>query len=268
MQNLEPIAIIGISCEFAGDIHSPADFWQSLKESRDLSSDIPEERMNLKGGSIAHMLNKDANGDFEKNLICRGCFLSSSQFDTFDPTFFGVSDGEAAAMDPCHRLLMLKFVHLLDDAGYTADRIGGSRTSVHIAQFSADHVISTMRLHPEQLSRFHGSNTILYNASARLSYHFDLRGPNLSMDVACSGSLQAVHLAVQTLRTGEADMAVCGGVNSIYAPENIVQGSMIGAISTDGKSRAFSADAAGYAKGKLIAFQCQLPIASRFVPNF
>ena len=111
-------------------------------------------------------------------------------------------------------------------------------------------------------------NAIVYNASSRLSYHFDLRISNLTMDVACSGSMQAIHLAVQTLRIGEADMAVCGGVNSIYTPENIHQGSMIGAISTDGRSRAFSADASGYAKGKFIAFQCQLSIASRFGFNF
>ena len=102
------------------------------------------------------MLNKDSNGDFEKSIIRRGCFLSNSQFDTFDANFFGLSDGETGGMDPCHRLLMLKFVHLLDDAGYTMDRIRGSRTSVHIAQFSADHLVTTTRLRPEQRSRFHG----------------------------------------------------------------------------------------------------------------
>ncbi|UJR34435.1 hypothetical protein I4U23_021842 [Adineta vaga] len=250
MNSLEPIALVGISCEFAGDIHSPVDFWQSLQESRDLSSDVREECMNLKSAFLAHMLNQDNNGNFEKKFIRRGYFLSTSQWDTFEPSFFGLSDGETGTIDPCHRLLMLKFVHLLEDAGYTMEKMRGSQTSVHIAQFSGDHSVTLSRLKPEQRSRFHGPNTLLYNAAARLSYHFDLRGPNLSMDVACSGSLQALHLAVQALRAGEADMAVCGGVNSVYTPENLLHASILGAMSPEGRSRSFSADANGYAKGE------------------
>lgn len=251
MYNLEPIALIGISCEFAGDIHSPADFWCSLQESRDLNSEIPKERMNGETGYLAHMMNQDTNGEFKKSLVKRGYFLSNCMWDTFEPNFFGLCDGEAATVDPCHRLLMLKFVHLLEDAGYTRERVQGSLTSVHIAQFSGEHSITTMRLKPEQRSRFHGPNTLLYNASSRLAYHYDLRGPNLTMDVACSGSLQALHLAVQSLRIGEADMAVCGGVNAIYTAETILQASTIGAISPEGKSRSFSFDANGYGKGRM-----------------
>ena len=128
--------------------------------------------------------------------------------------------------------------------------MNGSRTSVHIGKFSTDHAITSFRMQPEHRSRFHGPNSLLYNAAARLSYHFNLQGPNVSLDVACSSSLEAVHLAVQTLRTNEADMAVCGGANGIYAPENFLQSSLIGAESPDGRSRSFSADANGYAKGK------------------
>jgi acyl transferase domain-containing protein len=250
----EPVAIIGIACEYPGDIHSPTDFWHTLEQGRDVGSMIPRDRTDI-SSYFAHMFNKDNDGQLRKQLFQRGYFLSASQWDTFEPSFFGLTNEAAASIDPCHRLLMLKFVHLLDDAGYTVEKIQGSRTSVHIAQLSMDHAVITFRMRPEHLSRFQGANTLRYNAPSRLSYHFNLQGPNLSIDIACASSLEAVHLALQTLRTGEADMAVCGGVNSMYTPENCMHGSTMGAISPDGRSRSFSLDANGYAKGKSQLFK-------------
>ncbi|CAF2150178.1 unnamed protein product [Rotaria magnacalcarata] len=245
----EPVAIVGIACEFAGDIHSPADLWHALENSRDLGTAVPADRMDLYS-FCAHMFNQDKDGQLQKQLIHAGYFLSKSHWDTFDQSFFGISNSEAISIDPAHRLLLLKFVHLLDDAGYTMEMMYGSRTSVHIGQFSADHAYNTFRMKPEHRSRLHGPNSMLYNAAARISYYFNLHGPNASVDVACSSSIEAIHLAVQTLRTGEADMAVCGGVNSVYTPETLLIGSMIGAQSPDGRSRSFSIDANGYAKGE------------------
>jgi len=245
----ERIAVVGMACEFAGDIHSPSDLWEALKHSRDVGSDIPHYMTDIESYA-AHMFNKDNDGYLRNHLLRAGYFLSASKWDTFDPGFFGVSDAEAMSMDPCHRLLMLKFVHLLDDAGYTMDQINGSRTSVYIGQFSTDHSSTGHRLAPEYRTRLQGTNSMLYNASSRLSYHFNLHGPNLSLDVACSSSMEAVHLGIQTLLTGEADMAVCGGVNSAQTPETFLSGSIVGAQSWDGRSRSFSVDANGYAKGQ------------------
>ncbi|CAF1008153.1 unnamed protein product [Adineta steineri] len=245
---LEPVAIVGIACEFAGDIHSANDLWQALQESQDVGSAISRDRLDLES-YCAHMFNKDNDGQFRQKLIRRGYFLSNNQWDMFEPSFFGLSDAEAGSIDPCHRLLMLKFVHLLDDAGYSMEKMNGSKTSVHIGQASADHARTSFRIEPEHRSRFHGPNSLLYNAAARLSYHFNLQGPNVSLDVACSSSLEAVHLAVQSLRTNEADMAVCGGVNAVYSPETFLYSSIMGVLSPDGRSRSFSFDANGYAKG-------------------
>ncbi|UJR12906.1 hypothetical protein I4U23_017080 [Adineta vaga] len=246
---LEPVAIIGMSCEFAGDIHCADDLWNALDESRDVGSAMPRDRLDIDSYCV-HMFNMDNNQQFREKLVRRGYFLSNNQWDTFEASFFGLSDAEAGSMDPCHRLLMLKFVHLLDDAGYSIEKMHGSQTSVHIGQFSTDHAYTSLRMEPEYRSRFHGPNSLLYNAAARLSYHFNLQGPNVSLDVACSSSLEAVHMAVQTLRTKEANMAVCGGVNGVFAPESIFYSSTIGAQSPDGRSRSFSADANGYAKGE------------------
>ena len=246
----EPVAIVGIACEFAGDIHSPMDLWRALKHSEDVGSSIPRERADLLS-YCAHMLNQENDGHLSKSLVRAGYFMSNSYWDTFEQSFFGLSNSEATSIDPAHRLLMLKFVHLLDDAGYTVDKMYGSRTSVHIGQFSAEHALSVYRLSPECQTRLQGPNTNLYNAAARLAYHFNLHGPNVSLDTACSSSLAAVHMGVQSLRTGESDMAVCGGVNAVYTPESMLSGSLIGAQSPDGRSRSFSIDANGYAKGKI-----------------
>ncbi|CAF1188758.1 unnamed protein product [Rotaria sordida] len=245
--SFEPIAIIGMSCEFAGGIHMPIDLWQALEESRDLGSEIPVERTDLLS-YCADMLNRD-NSEFKRKLIRRGYFLPTSVLDTFDADYFNLSDGEAVTIDPCHRLLLMKFVHLIEDAGYTLEKMRGSRTSVHIGQFSNDHAMGSLRLKPEHRTRFLGPHILLYNASARLSYHFDLHGPNVSLDTACSSGLQAIHLGVQGLRAGEADMAVCGGINTIFTPEQLLNFSTIGAVAVDGRSRSFSIDANGYAKG-------------------
>ncbi|CAF1040342.1 unnamed protein product [Rotaria sordida] len=245
--SFEPIAIIGMSCEFAGGIHTPIDLWQALEESRDLGSEIPVERTDLLS-YCADSLNRD-NGEFKRKLIRRGYFWPTSVLDTFDAGYFNLSDGEAVTIDPCHRLLMMKFVHLIEDAGYTLEKMRGSRTSVHIGQFSNDHALGSLRLKPEYRTRFLGPHLLLYNASARLSYHFDLHGPNVTLDTACSSGLQAIHLGVQELRTGEADMAVCGGVNAVFTPEHLHNFSIIGAVAVDGRSRSFSIDANGYAKG-------------------
>ncbi|CAF4298993.1 unnamed protein product, partial [Adineta steineri] len=162
---LEPVAIVGIACEFAGDIHGPNDLWHALGESRDVGSAIPRDRLDI-DSYCAHMFNMDKDEQLRRKLFRKGYFLSNSQWDTFDASFFGLSDAEAGSIDPCHRLLMLKSVHLLDDAGYSIEKIHGSRTSVHIGQFSTDHAYTSLRMEPEYRSRFHGPNSVFYNAAA------------------------------------------------------------------------------------------------------
>jgi acyl transferase domain-containing protein len=239
---LEPIALIGISCEFAGGIDRPEALWTVLKDSVDVGSEIPHERFDM--DSFAPLY------DAKKPYIRRGYFLSNDRLDHFDPSFFGINDGDALSMDPCHRLLLQKFVHLLEDADYPLEKIQGSRTAVFIGQFTTDHSTTLHREKIEHHTHHLGANISLFNASARLSYHFDLRGPNLTLDTACSSSLQAVQLAVQSLRTGEVNLAVAGASNLNYTPEAFFMSMIVGAVSPDGRSRSYSDDANGYAKSK------------------
>ncbi|CAF1251895.1 unnamed protein product [Adineta steineri] len=123
---LEPVAIVGIACEFAGDIHCPNDLWHILKESRDIGSATPIDRFDLESFT-AHMLNMDNDGQFHQKLL----------------------HAEPANIDPCHRSLILKFVDLLDGAGYSVKKMSDTKTSVHIGQFSTDHAIAAARMRPE-----------------------------------------------------------------------------------------------------------------------
>ncbi|CAF4145235.1 unnamed protein product, partial [Adineta steineri] len=164
------------------DIHSLNDLWYSLKESRDVGSATPIHRFDLESFT-AHMHNMNNNGQ----LLQKRLHAAS---------FFDLLNAEAGSVDPCHRLLMLKFVHSFDDAEYSVGKMNGTKTSVRIGQFSTDHAIATTRMKPEHRSRFHELNTLLYNASPRLPYHFNLQGSNVSLDVTCLSSSEALHMAV------------------------------------------------------------------------
>ncbi|CAF4373995.1 unnamed protein product, partial [Adineta steineri] len=115
---LEPIAVIGIACEFAGDIYYANDLWYTLKESQDAGSATTTDRFDLKSFTV-HMLNMDNNGQFHQKLLR--------------------ADAEPANIDPCHRSPILKFVDLLDGDGDSVKKMSGTKTSVHIGQFSTDH---------------------------------------------------------------------------------------------------------------------------------
>ncbi|CAF0818008.1 unnamed protein product [Didymodactylos carnosus] len=245
---LEPIAIIGISCTFAGGINSPQSFWDVLVNSVDVGSEIPKERVTDIEAYASPLLIK--NPLIKKDLIRRGYFIAHDMLDTFDPSFFGISEGEAAAVDPGHRLLLSKFVHLMEDAGIPIEQIKSSQTAVYIGQFSTDHQVSMFKHSIDTLNRTMQPNVGVYNAASRLSYHFDLHGPCIAMDTACSSSLQTVHLGIQTLRNGEATLVVAGGTNLNYRPETFCAASISTVVSSDGRSRSFSADANGYAKGE------------------
>ncbi|CAF4315210.1 unnamed protein product [Adineta steineri] len=124
----EPIAVIGIACEFAGDIYCANDLWYTLKESQDAGSAITIDRFDLES-FIGHMLNINNNGQLHQKLLR--------------------ADAEPANIDPCHRSLILKFVDLLDGDGYSVEKMSGTKTSVHIGEFSTDHAIAAARMRPE-----------------------------------------------------------------------------------------------------------------------
>ena len=176
-----------------------------------------------------------------------GGFLE--QVDAFDPQFFGISPREAETMDPQQRLLLEVAWESLENAGIAPDRIAGSLTGVFVGMSSSDY--SQLRLR-KKLSpdAYVGTGNAHSIGANRLSYLFDFRGPSLSVDTACSSSLVAIHLAVKSLRDGECDCALAGGVNLMLSPELTQTFTLAGMMAADGRCKTFDADADGYVRGE------------------
>ncbi len=236
----EPIAIVGIGCRFPGG-DSPAAFWSMLRDGVDAVTEVPASRWNA-----ARIFDADASQAGKTNSRWGG-FLG--EVDRFDPLFFGISPREARHMDPQQRLLLEVAWEALEDAGQIPDALRGSATGVFLGMTTEDYGHMQWN-RPEAIDMYSATGTLSSVAAGRISYVFDLRGPSLSIDTACSSSLVAIHYACQSLWNGEATMALAGGVNLMLTPENGISQTKLGALSADGRCKAFDASADGFVRGE------------------
>lgn len=235
----EPIAIIGLSCRFPG-APNPGAFWELLRNGVDAISEVPSDRWDV---DAFHSENPDPG----KITTRFGGFLSD--VDLFDPHFFGISPREAARMDPQQRLLLEVSWEALENAFIPPHSLAGSRTGVFVGISSSDY--SRLQFNdPELIDAYAGTGNAHSIAANRLSYVYDLRGPSMAVDTACSSSLVSVHLACQSLRNGESDVALAGGVNLILSPELTITFSQARMLSPDGRCKTFDANADGYVRGE------------------
>jgi len=211
----EPIAIVGIDCRFPGGINSPDEYWQFLQQERDGITDIPSDRWDI---DQYYDRDPDTPG---KMYVKEAGFLD--QIDQFDPEFFGLSNREANSMDPQQRLLLEVAWQSLEDANIDPRTLSGSRTGVYMGVCTQDYARYSLNSNqPENIDVYSFTGNAPSIASGRLSNILNLQGPNITVDTACSSSLVAVHMAVQSLRMGETDLALAGGVNVLLSPENFV----------------------------------------------
>jgi acyl transferase domain-containing protein/acyl carrier protein len=238
----EPIAIIGMGCRFPGGAENPASFWQRLHEGVDAITEVPADRWN-----IDDYYDPDPNSP-GKMYTRHGGFLD--HVDRFDPQFFGISPREAVSLDPQQRLLLEVTWEALEHAGLSPERLAGSSTGVFIGISSNDFSQLALSLEPAEIDHYMGSGISHSVASGRLSYILGLKGPSLSLDTACSSSLVAVHLACQSLRDRECDLALTGGVNLLFAPEVSVSHSRAQMLAADGRCKAFDAAADGFVRAE------------------
>ncbi len=176
-----------------------------------------------------------------------GGFLNS--VDRFDAPFFGISPREAAYLDPQHRLLLEVSWEALEDAGLPADRLGGESVGVFVGVSSNDYG-RILAAGPGLEDAYSVTGNSASMAANRISYHFDFRGPSLAVDTACSSSLVSVHLACESLRRGECQVALAGGVNLILTPKVSVTLTRAMMLSRSGRCRTFDASADGYVRGE------------------
>ncbi|MDW8319635.1 MAG: beta-ketoacyl synthase N-terminal-like domain-containing protein, partial [Anaerolineae bacterium] len=239
----EPIAIVGMACRFPG-AEGPEEFWQLLRRGADAVTEVPPSRFDV---DAVYDPRPDAPG----KLYTRwGGFLRN--VDRFDPHFFGISPREAAAMDPQQRLLLEATWEALEAAGQRPGDLNGSRTGVFVGISSNDYLALGLR-HGDPLraiNPYSGTGTAFSVAAGRIAYVLGLQGPCVAVDTACSSSLVAVHLAAQSLRAGECDLAVAGGVNVILSPEGTIYFCRLNVMAHDGRCKTFDARADGYVRSE------------------
>jgi natural product biosynthesis luciferase-like monooxygenase protein/amino acid adenylation domain-containing protein len=248
----EPIAIVGMGCRLPG-ADDPETFWELLSDGRDMITEIPADRWDIG----AHYDPKP--GQPGKTYSRHGGFLSG--VDRFDAAFFGISAREAEGMDPQQRLLLEVAWEALEHAGLIPERLAGSATGVFIGVTSSDYgLLQVERATQEQNNPYFNTGTPLNACAGRLSYILGFQGPCIAVDTACSSSLSAIHLACASLRAGECDQALAGGVNLILTPKLYVTLSAAGMLSPDGRCKTFDASANGYVRGE----GCGIVILKRY----
>jgi acyl transferase domain-containing protein len=237
----EPIAIIGAGCRYPGEVKNVDDLWRLVRDGVDAVSEVPADRWDV-----------DAYYDPDpaapnKMVTRRAGFIG--RVDRFDPQFFGISPREAQTMDPQQRLLLETAYEAMEIAGLAIEQLAGSATGVFIGITTSDY--ARLLLGGTENSDVYSATGGALNAAAgRISFTFGFQGPCVALDTACSSSLVATHLACQSLRTGESDLALAGGVNVILSPDAMVLFSKWGMMAPDGACKTFDADADGFVRAE------------------
>lgn len=234
----EPIAIIGLSCRFPGGANTPEAYWNLLCQGQDAIREIPAERWKVE--DYADLKSEGATW--------YGGFLD--QVDQFDPQFFGITPREAEAMDPQQRLVLEVSWEALERAGQAPDKLKGSQTGIFIGITTNDYFQLAKQAGPANMDVYTATGSALNVTPGRVAFTLGLQGPSMAVDTACSSSLVAIHLACQSLRNGESNLVLAGGVNVLLTPEPFICFSRWGMMSPDGRCKTFDAKADGFVRSE------------------
>ncbi|WP_217208178.1 type I polyketide synthase, partial [Streptomyces sp. AC550_RSS872] len=238
----EPVAIVGIGLRFPGGSTSPDEFDAFLRQGRSGIGPIPTDRWDVDAFTPATPEDKG------KIHTTAGGFLD--RVDLFDAAFFNISPKEARYMDPQQRLLLETAWQALEHANIDPAPLRRGNGGVYVGASSIDYALELESLPYEEMDGHLASGITMFPLSGRLSYFLGWRGPSMSVDTACSSSLVALHLAVQALRGGETDIALCGGVNALHHPRIPVMFSNAQMLAPDGQCKTFDESADGYARAE------------------
>ncbi len=239
-----PVAVIGMACRLPAGIDSPEQLWEALVRGDDLVTDTPLERWD------AEEIFDPEPGVPGRSVSKWGAFIDNVA--GFDAEFFGLSDREATAIDPQHRLLLETSWDALEHSGLNPNSLAGSKTGVFIGQTGGDYeLLAADSNDVEGPYGFTGTNYSF--ASGRISYTLGLHGPAVTVDTACSSGLLSVHMACRSLNDGESDLAVAGGVSIMLESRKSISASMQGLLSPTGRCHSFDVAADGFVSGEACA---------------
>ncbi|MEU2768302.1 MULTISPECIES: hybrid non-ribosomal peptide synthetase/type I polyketide synthase [Streptomyces] len=235
-ETTEPIAVVGMGARMPGGADDTAALWELLAEGRNAVGPYPPARLD------------DVPGGFPEGVPSGG-FLES--VDSFDAGFFGISPREARYIDPQQRLLLEVAWEALENAGARPASLKGDKVGVYVGVTNDDYMQSLLtHVAPEELEAYALTGNASTFAAGRIAYWLGVHGPSLSVDTACSSSLVAVHLAVQALRSRDADMALASGVNVLLSPEWYTVLNKANMLSPDARCKTFDAAANGYVRSE------------------
>jgi len=238
----EPIAIVSVGCRLPGGIRDLAQLSRVLLRGESVLQPVPADRW----GEEFHDPTMQRDGTTRCHV---GAFLPDIQ--RFDAEFFGISPREAREMDPQQRIILEVAWEALNGGGQPREGWAGTRTGVFTGILASDYLVLHSKTRgTEGIDPFYATGKEFSFGAGRIAYSFDLQGPVMTVTTACSSSLLAVHLACQSLRTGECDAALAGGVNILLAPDLTVFMSRVGAVSPTGRCAPFAANADGVVRGE------------------
>ncbi|MES2203583.1 MAG: type I polyketide synthase, partial [Pseudomonadota bacterium] len=242
----DPIAIIGMACRFPGNANTPEAFWQLLQEGVDAVIDIPTTRKDW-----------DLKRDYDptptpgKFYVSTGAFLQEDVIEQFDTEFFGIAAREAEHLDPQQRLLLQVSWEALENAGIAPSELENTKTGVfvgiHWDDYSSERFYSVK---PTDINAYATLSNLRSLAAGRISYFLNLQGPSMQIDAACSSGLVGVQLACQSLRMGESNVAIAGGVSLLLSPGLTIGFCQMNVLAKDGRCKTFSASADGFSQGE------------------
>ncbi|MFH8242776.1 SDR family NAD(P)-dependent oxidoreductase [Streptomyces sp. NPDC018321] len=242
MQQLErAVAVVGVGCRLPGGITDLDGLWAVLRDGRDMVGEMPADRLprdrTVDPGGVRPGRSYTAAGGFLEDVA------------SFDAAYFGMSPAEARHIDPQQRLLLEMAAEALDDAAIPAESLAGSDTCVYVGVSDPGYGVNLSMMQDHTSPHTMPGATLSITAN-RMSYAFDLRGPSMAVDTACSSALVALDRACRTLREGPGRVALVGGVNVLSNPYSFAGFSYAGMLSRRGRCAAFSADADGFVRAE------------------